>query len=82
MSLDAGETSNHLKSVVYVIRELGLTTVVVLVLLGVFIGAVPSPMTETLQVVKTHSNDAVRFRDSYRKTLEELGIPFLTVSLP
>ena len=66
------ENNKLLRTIVYVIREVGLTTVVMLVFLGVFIGYLNSPMTETKTMMLLHADAVARHQIYQTKLLEEL----------
>lgn len=58
--------------IVWIVRELGITTVVILVFLGMFIGWVKSPLTETQQTLAEHTQATVRYQEEQLSLLRDL----------
>ena len=61
-----------IQTIVYLIREIGITTVVILVFLGMFTGYINSPMTETKALLESHDSAAKSVRKTQSDLLEEL----------
>ena len=60
------------QTAVYLIREVGITTVVIGVFLGMFTGYLNSPMTETKALMILHSDATIRIQTEQIAVLEEL----------
>ena len=74
MTDDLGSPFNNTKLVriAWLVRELGITTIVILVFLGLFIGWVKSPMTHTQTLLEAHTTESERFSGDLRSILKEL----------
>ena len=64
--------NTKLVRIAWLVRELGITTVIILVFLGLFIGWVKSPMTEGLTLLQVHTKENVEFQGDLRSILKQL----------
>lgn len=64
--------ASPLSQIAWLIRELGVTTVVILVFLGMFIGWVKSPLTETQTELDSHIKATDDYQRAQLELLEEL----------
>ena len=60
------------RTIVYLIEKLGVTTVIILILLGMITGYIPSPVTETRAIIQAHSDQTLSYQSTQLDVLREL----------
>ena len=60
------------RTIVYLIEKLGVTTVIILILLGMITGYIPSPVTETRVIIQAHADQTLSYQSTQLQILREI----------